>query len=115
MDCHSDDEPEGEELKEWRPSTQGQAAPAEDPPGSAGQEGQGAQLQGAGSLGPSEAYELEPFRPSPRGASEAVMQQAHHVGPLQDLHLTQVRDVRGSGTPGASCSTQQQLCHGESS
>ena len=75
----ADDEPEGEELKEWVPAAMRHDAESTEHLGSPGHDERGPHLQGSASLGPSAAYELKPFEPHSSALDEASVQQVHHV------------------------------------
>ena len=75
----ADSDPEGEELKDWRPVIQGSSS-LSDLPQEPDQAKQSTELPGAASLGSSAAYELEPVEPHGGDPEDAAtLQQPHHV------------------------------------
>ena len=77
--AYADSDPEGEELKEWRPAVPGSSS-LSDMPQESEQADQGTELQDAASLDSSAAYELKSFEPHGGDLEDAAaLQQPHHV------------------------------------
>lgn len=75
----ADSDIEGEELKEWRPATEGSGS-LSDLPQEPEQANQSRELQGAASLGSSAAYELKPLEPHvDKPEDPATLRPPHHV------------------------------------